>query len=217
MMCSVNQNRDRYGFTLLELVLAIFIFGIVVSAVYGGYNLTFSTIENSEKELELASRARVILERMSSDLRSVYPGAGGYLQSSSDGQFDGDTFSCISTAHLLFDPTGFQAGLTTLSYSVKEDEEGGQLELYRSDIPILPGVSSSADDEVLLGYGLESIELKYVDGDGTEHDQWPPGGGFDDLLPVMVRIILQFEGSEEDDGRIFQTAVALPVSQGGEP
>ena len=75
---SEGGEKNR-GFTLVELLLAIFIFSIVVSTVYGSYRVTFSLVNRTERKLEIAGRAHVVLERITEDISSlVQTGVAGF-------------------------------------------------------------------------------------------------------------------------------------------
>ena len=60
------------GFTLLEILLAVFILTLVVSAVFGAFRGTFKVVNDTEAQEEIYAAARVALERISEDLASVY-------------------------------------------------------------------------------------------------------------------------------------------------
>ena len=47
---------------------------------YGAYRATFHTVDGTEEQVKLAARARVILERISADLESIYISKDGFLQ-----------------------------------------------------------------------------------------------------------------------------------------
>lgn len=217
-------KQAESGFTLIELLTSIFIFALVISSVYGAYRATFTTVNGTESRVALASAARVILERITDDLESLYIGEDGYIQGEKGdiGGHRADGLSCTSSAHLVFSRSELMAGVTVLKYTT-EEEESGLLTLYRSDVPVLPGVTSGDDDEkgVLLGKGLQAFQLTYVSADGNESEEWdsePEGSGSGGSgekkinLPAIVRVEIRFADSpESEDSTVFRTAVAMPV------
>lgn len=205
------------------MLLAIFIFSVVITTVYGAYRTTFRNIQSTESGAEQAERARIILERLTADLESVYSGVGGYLRGEQGEISDqrADTITFTSTAHIVFHRSEQQAGLAAIHYSASEDEETGLVRLYRSDQPMLPGaVENDREEGVLLGEGIAAFRLAYVDGDGSETDSWESKSEENEIneesslpprMPHLVRIELRLAGSAEDmpEG-VFRTAVAVP-------
>jgi general secretion pathway protein J len=74
-MCRIirkNKERQHPGFTLFEILLAVFILGIVASIIYKAYSGTFSIVDRTTKEAEIYAMARIALERIVEDLESMY-------------------------------------------------------------------------------------------------------------------------------------------------
>jgi prepilin-type N-terminal cleavage/methylation domain-containing protein len=220
------QQTPQDGFTLLELLMAIFIFAIVISSVYGAYRSTFRVTDSTESVVEFSSMARIALERMAGDLESVYLGDGGSLQGERNegetGRADRLTFT--SAAHLVFSKTEPAAGYAMIRYATEVDEESGLMRLYRLDVPVRPGGGLEIDEEkgFLLCDRLAEIQYSYVDPEGDEHDEWnsgegglvPEGGTQTGNFPAMIRLTLRFATSAEaEEQTVFSTAVALPSSQ----
>lgn len=213
---------SRQGFTLLELLIAIFIFSVVIGTVYGSYRTAFTNIQSSEQQARIEERARVILERVEIDLESAFAGEGGFLKGTREelGDMRGDELQFTSTAHLVLTRKGREAGVAVIGYSLEEDGETGQLSLFRSDIPFLPAAEEDGEEEVkglLLGEDMLEFRLDYIDGDGGERDEWDSeiageGGQGDTskvVMPAMITITIRLAESPEDGvGRLFRTAVA---------
>jgi prepilin-type N-terminal cleavage/methylation domain-containing protein len=66
------SGKKRSGFTLVEILLAVFIFAIVLSIIYTSYTATFRIIDETEYQADVYRMARVTLERLYEDLESVY-------------------------------------------------------------------------------------------------------------------------------------------------
>lgn len=67
------QCRSEKGFTLLEVLVAIFITAIITTILYASLFQIIHTKEKVETELELLHEARMIFSRLSKDLRNTYP------------------------------------------------------------------------------------------------------------------------------------------------
>jgi general secretion pathway protein J len=215
--------RER-GFTLVELLIAIFIFAIVISSVYGSYRATFHVVHGSEYQLKIANSARVVMERLSEDLNSIVTGPGGEFLGVSHTYSDsrGDSLSFVSSAHLVLRKTDTLSGHALVQYLPELDLDTGLLNLYRSDVVLLPGVGRGGGDvqKHLICRGLQEFRFTYIEQDGNETEEWqveevlPPSEGADpeeSPFPSLVRVELKFsESVESDSSTVFETAFALP-------
>jgi len=59
------------GFTLTELLIIIFIFLLIIGAVYSSHLLSYRSYQAGEKMAEVAQNGRVILERASREIRQA--------------------------------------------------------------------------------------------------------------------------------------------------
>ena len=206
------------GFTLVELLLAIFIFSIVISTVYGSYRATFHVVNGTEKKMTTAAKAHVVLDRIVDDISSLIQGKGGYLTGTQHeiSGMRGDDITFVSAVHIGFVKEDNLAGYATIEYSTEIDEVSGLINLYRSDSPQMPGIAETEDKEgkYLLCDGLKEVRFLYFDDDGAESEEWlnqkeeSEEGG--QVFPVMVTVVLQFADTPESkEISIFTTSVAL--------
>ena len=218
------------GFTLLELLIAIFIFAVVLSLVYTAYTGTLKNIGEVESRAEIYHMARIAMERMVEDLGSVYVSPReGAPKSEEDApqplRFVGeakeidsrraDTLRFASQAHLAFDEDGNGAATAEIVYSVGEGDAGDGLVLYRSDIPILMAGAGEETGGLMLCDGLYSIRFIYYDDQGEEYDHWDSSERtFQGRPPARVAIELAFVDPSEKAPLKFLTGVALPVGRG---
>lgn len=219
---------EERGFTLLEILIAIFMLALVASAVFGAFSGTFKVVNETEIQEEIYATARVALERISEDLASVCGGALSkgeqhqtgatrqqFLFKGEDHRVDdknADTLRFLSSAHLSF-KIGRQAeGPAEISYYTEYREETGELTLYRSDtLDYLEG-SEDGQGGLLLCEGLKWLDFIYYDKDGDAHDTWDTtqSSGMAQL-PSRVEISVGFENALDPENPLqFMTGVALP-------
>jgi len=200
------------------LLLAIFIFSIVISLVYGAYSSTFHLIDTTGQNMEIAGKAQATLERITDDLSSIVTGEGGFFAGKQQNHSGarGDSIVFVSAVHLGLTREDDYAGYSTIQYSVESDEELGLLQLYRSDTRVVPGrhVESIEPEKFLLCDGLQEVRFSYSGAEGAESDEWlydpaesvDKGKGF----PAMVTILLRFANSPESENvAVFTTSVAI--------
>ena len=65
------QGRQNQGFTLTELLVTIAIFILVLGTVYSAYFLSQQGYQNGEAAAEAVQNSRVILERMTREIRQA--------------------------------------------------------------------------------------------------------------------------------------------------
>ena len=221
-MTDLGGNAQGQGFTLIELLLAIFIFAIVVSSVYGAYRSTFKVVHGSELLLATSRTARVAMERMTDDLIAIVGHSGGALRGEKHdiSGARGDSLAFVSSVHLVLSKTETLTGYASIAYSVGFDKDDGLLNLYRSDIVILPGKNTEKTDlqKEILAKGLKEMRITYLDKDGKETDEWQGDKGqqTEPLLPALIYLQLTFGKSIDSKGEtVFKTAVALPQKSTG--
>ena len=222
MTFSVNNNK---GFTLLELLLAFFIFSLIIGTIYASYSGSFTTINMAESRMDTYRKAAIALAKISEDLQAAYlslqpPNSFGAESDSTrfvgkDSEIDGseaDTLSFFSRVGPLFDDEDEAAAGQMISYEVIQGEEAGELVLLRSERGEFIAQSEAAVGLPLCD-GLQAVRLTYVDDGGEEHESWDSGSEENgNILPRVVSIALLFPNHENpDEPQLFKTGIALPV------
>jgi len=216
----------------MEILIAMFIFAVVLSTIYTSYTGTFRIVDETESQAEIYAMARVALERMQEDLESVYIPLKGEKSPESDeteaddeesafigknNEIEGrstDSLLFTSRAHLVFSEKA--SGTAEIAYDVKEDTEGEGFVLYRTDTP--PAFQEKPEEGtggLVLCDSLVSVNFTYYDDEGEEHGNWPTSDELRDKIPKMVSIKLEFKNSADIEAPFtFMTSVALPMGQG---
>jgi len=214
-MVKIKNETGTGGFTLVELLIAIFIFSLVIVAVYGTYRATFYTIDISTAELDKAKRARIALKRIADDLFGLATGKSSYLlgENTEENGSRVDKLSFVASSYLKIARENKERGYSMVKFFTEYDDESESFQLFRSSSLVLPGEETAENDAVsyLLCDRVKSIEFNYVDGDGTAEDEWQ----FDteeQRLPVLVYVKLELYGKKglAEDTSVFATAVSIP-------
>jgi general secretion pathway protein J len=219
---------DARGFTLLEILVAIFIFGVILSTIYTSYTRTFRNVEETQSRAEIDHMARIALERIVEDLESVYAsertgnsGSEADVEDPSrfvgeDAEVDGrsaDTLRFLSRAHVVLEEGGETTGAAKIIYEVRQSEEEQGFLLYRSDTPELEERPTGEAGGVLLCEGLYSLNFIYYDDNGDAHESWDSTmESTKNTLPSRISIQLEFVNRLDPEGPLrFQAGVVLPV------
>jgi len=224
-----KSSISRKGFTLLEILIAMFIFAVVLTTIFSSYTGTFRIIDETESRADIYAMARTVLIRMQEDLESIHFKETGSSESEEssleratflgenkeiNGR-DADTLRFLSRAHLIFDEEDENPGVAEISYYVSENEGEDSLTLYRSDRPELEAPQEEGTGGLILCDGLFSVSVTYHDADGEMHENWDSSEDeFKRKLPVMVSILLEFLNIRNVEKPYkFMTRVALPMAR----
>jgi len=228
---SLMYSRHQSGFTLLEILIAVFIFGVVLSTIYSSYVGTSRIVNETEYQADIYSMARITLDRMHEDLESLYipqnpkpaesdedkvTGADFVgVDTEIDGR-DADSLRFPSRAHIVFSEEDRPSGTAEIEYYVEQNEEEGCFVLYRSDTPEMEEPPSKGTGGLVLCEKLLSIDFTYYDAEGEEYDKWDSTAeAFEGKIPSMISITLELENKLDDEAPYkFLTTVAIPM--GGE-
>ncbi|WP_446008654.1 PulJ/GspJ family protein [Candidatus Electrothrix sp.] len=224
-MSSPHQSGAESGFTLLEIMLAISILGLVVAMVTVALSGSINAIDATLKQGEISFQAQVAMERISEDLSSALLTQDWEFigeQGTSTGD-QGILLSFSSLAHLVFDPENDSPGMARVSYAVQSDpNHDGHLVLLRSDVLQRPREEGNENNEVdayILANQLRSVRFTYHDHTGTQQESWDTTVQDGDeeaaakrRLPAAVTCRLEFwRNKEEERTTVFQTSVLLPT------
>ncbi len=216
-----DSSRDKKGFTLLEVLIAVFILVVVLSTVYASYSGTFRIIRAAEDDGEIYAMARTAMERMFKDLNAVAAERGAVKFTSrleKAGREDSTGLTFVSGAHLAFSEEDTPSGLAEITYSIDEDpKDESNYRLLRRDV-ILVGANREEKQggEYVLCERLQSLIFKFYDIAGNEYESWDSAsdnGMQKNKAPAMTAIELKFANKKDKDRPYtFSTNVFLPAS-----
>lgn len=220
-----NANLNQ-GFTLLEVLVAILIFGIVMTSLFVSFRSLMFEPDGIKQTLSREEIARSALDRMISDLHSIYVALPplyrppetndpphphrlvGQVDFAVRQEFSRLRFS--SLAHLPMQNTRRQ-GIAQIVYYVQALEDETYV-LRRADhLEPYPPLSE-LDNDPILCEGVQSLTFQFVDEEGDVHEVWNSDAEeFDRAMPSSIMVRLELKG--EENPSIFETQVRLPLQR----
>jgi general secretion pathway protein J len=222
-----SAKRPTGGFTLLEILVAMAILGMVVTTVLASFNMVFSTTERLDSSATVFEMGKNGLSRIVADLENMYILTTAFYKPPKTTEppdlyrFQGatDTSSGTSFAklrmtsrqHVPLEPAARDTGIAEIIYYVQVRRDGVAV-LRRADhLYPYPRFEENGTDPVLCE-NVKSLAFTYVGEDGTEEAAWDsesPRFGY--ATPVMV--LVRLEIGTGDDTALFHTAVRLPLAR----
>jgi len=220
---SAGRWRD-HGFTLLEIMVAIFIFAIIVTTIFTSYSTLLSANKSSDQGTAPYEMAKNCLNRMTVDLESIHvtlppgysPPALGeppelYRIVGEIFDIQGTAFPRLrftSLAHLSFGGKT-EKGIAEIVYYVQASGDGNYV-LKRADNLYPYEIFEEKTGDPVLCTDVKSLTFKYYDQDGTAFDLWDSDDeDFGYSTPKAIGINLEL--AEGSNSLWFKTMVTLPV------
>jgi len=226
VIAPVNRHN---GFTLLEILIAIFIFAIVMSTIFGTFNAVISRTDAIKNGMDGYEMARTCLNRISSDLNAIYieqkplyhppdfdDPPDPYRLVAKETFSGNKNFSQLqfaSTEHLSM-TRHVENGIAEIVYYVKEQGyPESEFVLKRSDV-VYPYDEDyefeEKDSDPVLCEDIEEFSILYFDKEENEYEKWDSDSDFLKYsTPYALKIKLKIKNN--DGSYTFDTYIALPV------
>jgi len=193
-----GSSRDKVlGFTLVELLVAIFVFAIVSAIAMGGYN---ELVKQSDIASAGAARTRAVqaaIQRLALDFTSLEPRPvreplGDSLEPALRATANDSDRIAEFTHSGWSNPAGVpRSTLQRVSYRLEDNK------LMREYWVVLDRTLTGEPQRAELIDRVERIGLRFMDGNRSWHEQWPPLGysapDAPQLRPIAVEITLELE------------------------
>lgn len=207
--------RRRQGFTLLEILVAILILGIVMTTVYASFSGTSRIIREAEGDTEAYGTARTVLDRLARDLQATTPWGGVFTfqtQAHTLGRREFVRLRFRSASHLAFSEGEAPEGVALIEYRLEEGSQKEGYSLRRGDSLLRdPGREAVPTGGFLVGERIEDLTWRFYDEKGRAFDQWDSEGTLEaqkHKAPAQVAVELKLL-NETDPQRPYRFATRI--------
>jgi general secretion pathway protein J len=209
-----GQQRIR-GFTLIEVLIAVAVFGLMATMAYSGLNSSLNISRETEKRSEQLHRLQMAMALMQRDLIQIS------LQQSRDEFGDvqpalltddkGERLLEFSRSGWLNPANQIRGTLQRVGYSLEEHK------LYREYwVHFHRGPNEKPVRSQLLD-GVAEIRFEFLDQSMQWQQQWPPVNTPPDVMPIAIRVtVIPTKNEDErspgrDDDKQFVRYFEIPV------
>ena len=208
MSCKISKNS---GFTLVEILIAIFILGLVMATVLGTFTGIISSSREAEKRAELHQTGRALMDLISTDIRCIFgvpvekkgPFFIGEEESVDEKSMSKMDFITANSLSFGLKRAPF---LSEVGYRLKQDPEKETYSLWRRVQSPPESPYTEGGREVPICRIMKSFRLEFV----TENDKNKDSAG-----SIPDAIIIEFSLSLDGEKGNFVTMVRPMIRVGG--
>ena len=218
-----GSGLPSLGFTLIEILIAIFIFSIIITTVFSSFNAILNNTGSISEELATCDMAKNCLKRIITDLKSIHTYHPGHVPLNSDsllgayrivgentdvGSRNFSSLRFTSLAHINLEHD-MRDGIAEIIYYVQEIDEDNYV-IRRSDSLYPYRSFKKKDSDPLLCERVKSLQFKYYGYDENEYDFWDSQSNeFEHSTPRAIGIKL--EAGDEPNSILLEAMVTIPV------
>jgi prepilin-type N-terminal cleavage/methylation domain-containing protein len=224
-----RQAREESGFTLLEVLIAVVVLGIIMAIIYQSYWVCSKTVAAAEQHSDVYQEARLALRRIGDDLMCAWlpltvptakddsqgsPGAGEKVTSAGDSDSTEGGASGSGPAFKAVNIGSDADARDTLEFVTTANlarGSAGQLDTCQVQYSVQEGDKGKAtlvrtsslangDSEgAELASNVKALDFKFFNAAGEQFDDWDSTQS--NTLPATVQITLVMgTGDGQDEG-----------------
>lgn len=173
------------GFTLLELLIALSIVGVLLAIAFGGLRMAIAAWTRGEDRAEFQQHTRGITQIVGRAVSAAYPYRGAFGEGPEKRiLFRGAEHRLEFVTQAAAFPSGVSAAFTAVVIALEETSEGRALVVRQR---VLPNREPFAEAAVVLrDPTIQGLELGYLVSDGNWADSWDADA--EKKLPAAIRI-----------------------------
>ncbi|HSX82513.1 MAG TPA: prepilin-type N-terminal cleavage/methylation domain-containing protein [Candidatus Saccharimonadia bacterium] len=210
----LRTRQREVGFTLVELLLALFLFALIAGVIFAAFAAVASGVEKGRQSIEIYRVGRVALLRMAQEVGAAMPPPAGsdtrfQGKKNADGGTGHDRIDFLTIPYRRYSDKVPSYELCRVAYYVTDNPQG-KTALFREE-----DCSGDEDERREHATRLEltdlavGLEITYYDVE-KDYEEWPPNRDDQSLLPCRVRLALTLRDALQY-ARAFITTVALPM------
>ena len=165
------RRRSDRGFTLIEMLLAITIFGLLMIGVYQSFDQAFRSYQTVQRTRDVFDTARGAMDLIHEDLSSAVifsgqPSAVFIGRDDSDGrEANLDSVVMFTLTHTPLQPGAAAADQCEVEYRIITDRETGKRALLRREEPNPDALHEEGGGYTVLTDRVVSLDFRYFDGE----------------------------------------------------
>ncbi len=182
----IRSARTTSGFTLLEILIALFIFSIVSMIMVSALHTVFNSQSITAKHAAALSKLQIAFLLMSRDFEQTINRPIINAKGIVEGPFIGTPDTVTFTHAGLANPLGsmLRSTLQRTEYSLNNEQ------LIRSIWPVLDQTQKTLPSHRVLLRSTTALRFDYLDTDGKFQNNWPPADQKQGVFPRAVRVII---------------------------
>ncbi len=206
-------RAHRRGFTLLEVLVAVAVTGMVLAIVYSAFGRTIESKEYVEVGNETYHKIRWAMDKITMDLASafVFREQGShtifYGVSHLVGSMPMDEIHFTSFSHIRYNPEAHESDQAEISYKVAWVPDDQRFQLWRREDATLDDQNQTGGEELQLLDDVLAFNIRYYDG-YEWRDDW-------DSRPLEALAEATEDDGSEEETEVEQTeemVQAVPIA-----
>lgn len=184
-----KHNLNQYsGFTLLELLIALFIFSILSVMLSGGLRLVINALDHTENRAERLRNTQRVLLMIGRNIEQTVNRPILTTQAKEEAAFVGTKNSFTFTHMGVANPDGNQmrGALQRMRYFFSESH------LWQEVWPVLDQANQTKTSKRDLLDNVVNAQFEYLDDENKFQNSWPLENK-KQALPRAIKLILTFE------------------------
>ncbi|MCL4234133.1 MAG: prepilin-type N-terminal cleavage/methylation domain-containing protein [Deltaproteobacteria bacterium] len=209
----MTRRTRRRGFTLLEVLVAVAVTGMVLAIVYSAFGRTIESKEYVEIGNETYHKIRWAMDKITMDLASsfVFREQGSntifYGVSHLVGSMPMDEIHFTSFSHIRYNPAAHESDQCEISYKVAWIPDDQRFQLWRREDATIDSQNQTGGEELQLLDDVLAFNIRYYDG-YEWRDDW-------DSRPLEQLAEATEESGEGEETEVEQTeemVQAVPIA-----